>query len=58
MSEQHSIEVKTPEPITTDDTRKEPITTAPDLTSYGHEDLFLSEREPESDFDDEFLERL
>jgi hypothetical protein len=42
----------------TDDMTKDPTTTAPDLTAYGPEDLFLPEREPESDFDDEFLERL
>src|SRR5690348_13534434 len=58
MREQHSIEVTTPEPITTDDTRKDPTTTAPVLMAYGDEELFLPEREPESDFDDEFLERL
>jgi hypothetical protein len=42
----------------TDDMTKDPTTTAPALAAYGPEDLFLPQREPESDFDDEFLEQL
>jgi hypothetical protein len=43
---------------TTDDMRKDPTTTAPDLTAYAPEELFLPQREPESDFDEESLEQL